>query len=147
MESMEYEHSVTTTADVASAWAAVAAVSTWPRWTPSMTSVRPLDGDEVREGRRFRISQPRLPDLLWRVTEVRDGESFTWEARSPGVVTVGYHRIDAAPGGGTVITIGVRQTGPLAGVVRLLTGARTKRYLGLESAGLKAAAEVAGDGQ
>jgi hypothetical protein len=144
METMEYEESVTTGADPAHAWAAVVGVTTWPRWTPSMTNVRPLDGDEVREGRRFRISQPGLPDLVWRVTEVRDGESFTWEARSPGVVTVGYHRVDPGSGGETMITIGVRQTGPLAGVVRLLTGARTKRYLGLEAAGLKAAAEAAG---
>jgi hypothetical protein len=141
MNIMEYERSVTTTADLASAWAAVAAVTTWPRWTPSMTSVQPLDGDELRAGRRFRISQPRMPDLVWRVTEVGD-HSFIWEARSPGVVIVGFHRVEAAPDGDTVITIGVRQTGPLVWLVRLLTGARTTRYLGLESAGLKAAAEA-----
>lgn len=140
MNIMEYERSVTTTADVASAWAAVAAVTTWPQWTTSMTSVRPLDGDDLRVGHRFRIEQPGMPDLVWRVTEVND-HSFTWEARSVGVVVVGFHRVEATPQG-ALITIGVRQTGPLVWLVRLLTGARTKRYLGLESAGLKSAAEA-----
>jgi len=79
--------------------------------------------------------------MAWRVTEIRDGESFVWEARSPGVRTVGFHRLDANPGGGTRITIGVEHTGPLAGLVGALTGARTRRYLELEAAGLKAASE------
>jgi hypothetical protein len=57
------------------------------------------------------------------------------------VHTVAFHRLEANPDGGTRITIGLDQTGPLARLVGALTGARTRRYLALEAAGLKAASE------
>ena len=106
-----------------------------------MTAVTGLDGDVVRQGARFRIAQPGLAKLVWRVTEVRQGESFTWEASSPGVRTVAYHRVTRNPDGTTQIAIGIHQTGVLAGLVRMLTGTKTRRYLTLEAAGLKTAAE------
>jgi polyketide cyclase/dehydrase/lipid transport protein len=138
---MRYEQMTEAAATTAQAWTALTEVADWPRWTTSMSAVQPLDGARLRPGDRYKIRQPRLPVLVWRVTEVRAGESFVWEARSPGVRTVGFHRLDANPGGGTRITIGVEHTGPLAGLVGALTGARTRRYLELEAAGLKAASE------
>lgn len=139
---MDYEETTETRADPARAWTALAAVPTYPQWTASMRSVEPLDGPELRVGHRFRIRQPGLPVTVWRVCEVTEGRSFTWEARSPGVHTVAYHQLTPLPSGGTRITIGVRHRGPLARLVSLLTGARTRRYLALEAAGLKAAAEA-----
>lgn len=85
--------------------------------------------------------------IVWTVSEVRDGEAFTWEARSPGVHTVAFHRVAANPDGTTQITIGLDQTGPLAGVARLFTQARTRRYLEMEAAGLKAASEAVASGR
>jgi hypothetical protein len=87
-----------------------------------------------------------MPVLVWRVTEVRDGESFVWETRTPGVRTVGFHRLDADPDGGTRIIIGVDHAGPLAWLVGALSGRRTRRYLKLEAAGLKAASETVAAG-
>jgi hypothetical protein len=53
---------------------------------------------------------------------------------------VAFHRID--PDGDAVrISIGLRQTGPRAGLVGRFIDAKTRRYLKLEAAGLKAAAE------
>jgi uncharacterized protein YndB with AHSA1/START domain len=138
---MNVERSITTTADPGRAWRAVSAVTTMPRWTPSMTSVTALDGEELAVGRRFRIKQPGFPPLVWRVTEIDSEHSFTWVARSPGVRTLAYHHVSTDADGATRITIGIRQTGPLAGLVARFTGARTERYLGLEAAGLKASAE------
>ena len=43
--------------------------------------------------------------------------------------------------GGTRITLVLDQHGPLAGLIRLLTQRKTRRYLHLEANGLKAAAE------
>jgi len=139
---MNFEETIETRAGLAQAWAALAAVQTYPQWTTSMQSVEPLDGPELRVGRRFRIRQPGLPVMVWRVSAVTEGRSFTWEARSPGVHTVAYHELTPLPTGGTRITIGVRQRGPLARLVGLMTGAKTRRYLALEAAGLKAAAEA-----
>jgi hypothetical protein len=143
---MTYEQTAVAAATTAQAWTALIDVTDWPRWTASMNSVEPLDGAALRPGDRYKISQPRLPVMVWRVTEVRDGESFVWEARSPGVRTAGFHRLAANPDGTTRITIGVDHSGPLAWLVGALTGARTRRYLKLEAAGLKAASESVAHG-
>jgi uncharacterized membrane protein len=143
---MRYEQTAKAAATTDQAWAALRDVTDLPRWTKSMTSVEPLDGADLRTGNRYRIRQPGLPVIVWTVSEVRDGEAFTWEARSPGVHTVAFHRLAANPDGSTQITIGLDQTGPLAGVVRVLTAARTRRYLVMEAAGLKAASEAVAAG-
>lgn len=139
---MEYAEATTTTASPDRAWQAVTAVTTWPQWTKSMTSVQPLDGSDLAVGHRYRVKQPGFPPVVWKVTELRDEQEFTWVADSPGVRSVAFHRLDPTTDGGTRISIGVRQTGPLAGLLRLLTAARTRQYLQLEAAGLKAASEV-----
>ena len=138
---MRYDESTTTTASRDRAWAAVAGVTTWPQWTVSMTSVEPLDGTALAVGRRYRVRQPGLPPIVWKVTELADQESFVWVADSPGVHTVAYHRLTTRPDGSTQISIGIDQTGALAGLVKLFLQARTRRYLTLEAAGLKAASE------
>jgi uncharacterized membrane protein len=138
---MNYDETITTAAPADRAWSALSDVVAYPKWTASMTSVEPLDEAALAVGRRFRIRQPGLPSVVWRVSEVTAGESFSWESSSPGVRTVGYHRLDGA-GDATRISVGLRQTGPLAGLVRLFIAAKTRRYLALEVAGLKAAAEA-----
>jgi hypothetical protein len=143
---MRYEQTATVAATTAQAWAALADVTDWPNWTTTMTAVQPLDGAELRIGNRYKIRQPRLAVMVWRVTELRDGGSFVWETRSPGLRTMGFHRLAPDPGGGTLITIGLDQTGPLAGLVGVLLGGRIRRYLKLEAAGLQAAGEAVAAG-
>lgn len=138
---MEFTEHITTSATRDSAWAAVTGVTAWPEWTTSMREVRPIDADRVAVGNRFRITQPGLPKAVWQVDEVTDGESFSWIYNVPGVRTVAFHRLDSNPDGSVEIVIGIRQTGPLAGLVGALYGGKTRRYLKLEAAGLKAASE------
>lgn len=138
---MHYEQTTSAAATTAQAWTALSDVTSLPQWTKSMTEVRALDGVPLRTGNRYRIRQPGLPVMVWRVTEVREGESFLWEVRSPGVHTVAFHRVAANPDGTTQITIGLDQTGALAGPVGAFIGGRTRRYLVMEAAGLKAASE------
>jgi hypothetical protein len=139
---MNYDQTTNIAADLDRSWAALAAVTTYPRWTASMSTVDPLDGPALQVGNRFRIKQPGLPPTVWRVSDVRDGESFAWEASFPGVHTVAYHRLNRNSDGTTQVTIGLRQTGVLSGLIALLTAAKTRRFLQLEAAGLKAAAEA-----
>ncbi|MCW3839003.1 SRPBCC family protein [Micromonospora yasonensis] len=139
---MDYAETITTTAGTGPTWAALANVTSYPRWTTSMSNVEPLDGPSLDVGNRFRIRQPGLPTTVWRVCELRPGASFAWDAHAPGVHTVAYHRVDGQSDGTTRISIGIRQTGALAWLVALLTAARTRRYLRMEAAGLRAAAEA-----
>ncbi|MFE9201371.1 SRPBCC family protein [Micromonospora sp. NPDC007230] len=138
---MNYAETIATTAAPEHAWAALANVTSYPRWTASMSTVEPLDRPSLEMGSRFRIRQPGLPPTVWRVCELRPGASFVWDAHAPGVHTIAYHRVEGQPDGTTRISIGIQQTGALAWLVALLTAARTRRYLRMEAAGLKAAAE------
>jgi hypothetical protein len=138
-----FEATTETTADRARAWDALIDVSSWPQWTRSMTEVCRLDNGALGVGSAARIKQPGMPPMVWRVTELREGASFSWATRLPGVRTVGHHRLDIAPSGRVRITVGIEQHGPLAGLVRVLSGQRIRRYLRMEVDGLKAAAEQA----
>ncbi len=140
---MEYAESIVSTAPRDTCWSALSEVATWPQWTASMTEVAGLDGPNLKPGNRFRVTQPGLPKAVWEVTEVKEGESFVWVNRAPGVHTVAFHRLTARPDG-TEIAIGITQTGPLAWLVGALTAGKTRRYLKLEAAGLKAASESHG---
>ncbi|MGC4890496.1 SRPBCC family protein [Micromonospora sp. DT227] len=138
---MNYAESIITTASTTAAWAAVADVTGWPEWTASMSEVVPLDRPTPDRGSRFRIRQPGFPTTVWRVYDLQPGASFAWETHAPGVHTYAYHRVEAQPDGTTRISIGIEQRGALAWLVALLTAARTRRYLRMEAAALKAAAE------
>jgi uncharacterized membrane protein len=145
---MRFETTVQTDAPVEAVWAALVDVPRWPEWTESMQDVRWLDDDGLRVGARARIKQPRTPALTWTVTELDEGRAFVWEASSPGVNTVGTHAVSGAGDhGGSTLTLGLQQSGPLAWLVGALTGARTRRYVQLEADGLKRAAESASAGR
>ena len=109
---MKLDKSVDARADLASCWAVLTDVRSWPRWTASMTSVELLDGGPLRLGSRARIKQPGIQPLVWEVTEFRDREGFSWTNRSPGVRTVGRHLIQRNDDGSTRITVELHQTGP-----------------------------------
>lgn len=122
-------------------WDVLIDIDHWPTWTPSVRTAQRLDHGALGVGSRARLKQPGMPAMVWEVTELAAPSVFTWQARTPGVTTVAVHRIVPEPGGGTTLTLEVRHTGPLAGPIRALTSARTRRYIGMEAAGLKQASE------
>ena len=117
-------------------------VERWPEWTASVTSVERLDQGPLRVGSRVRIEQPRLPSAMWEVTEVVAGESFTWIARGPGIITTASHVVTPRDGvGPTTVTASLQQAGPLGQLLGFLTKWLTNRYLQTEVRGLKARCE------
>jgi uncharacterized membrane protein len=135
------DSSIEIEAPPARVWSVFSDVERWPEWTASVTRLTALDGPGLAVGKRFEIKQPRLPKLVWRVTQVDEGGSWTWEQHSPGGRTVAVHEVIAAPGGGTLVRQRLDQQGPIGGLVARLMRATTKRYLELEAAGLKARSE------
>jgi uncharacterized membrane protein len=135
--------SVEIVASAADVWDIFADVERWPEWTNSVTSLVALDGPDLAIGKRFEIKQPRLPKLVWTVSEVTSGTSWTWEQRSPGGKTVARHEVVPTAHGGTIVRQELEQTGPIGGLVGRLMSRTTKRYLDLEGEGLKARAENA----
>ncbi|HYH30147.1 MAG TPA: SRPBCC family protein [Pseudonocardia sp.] len=122
-------------------WAVLARPQTWPDWTESMDAVELLDGG-LELGSRVRITQPGMPPMVWTVSEFEQGRVFTWTSSAGGVTTLASHTVGPLDGGRrSRLVLGLTQRGPLAPLVGLLLGRRTRRYVGQETAGLKAAAE------
>jgi hypothetical protein len=92
-----------------------------------------------------RISQPKMPTIVWTVGTVERGRFFDWAGTAAGVTTRASHRIEPQAGNEVLVTFEVHQSGVLAPLVRLLTGRRTQRYIEMEAAGLKTTSEAAED--
>jgi hypothetical protein len=92
-------------------------------------------------GKRFKVSQPRMPTLVWEVTDVEPGVSWTWRQRSPGGTTLASHELDPQGDDRTIVRLRVEQRGPVGVAFGRLTRRLTKRYLDLEAHGLKERSE------
>lgn len=122
-------------------WDVFSDVERWPEWTASVTSLVALDGPGISVGKRFEIKQPRMPKLVWEVTDVEPGKSWTWVQRSPGGLTKASHDIEGLADGRTRVRQQIDQGGPIGVLVGLLMRRLTRRYLDLEAAGLRARSE------
>ncbi|WFG47219.1 SRPBCC family protein [Pseudonocardia alni] len=122
-------------------WAVLTDPPDWPRWTESMREVRLLDGG-LTPGSRVRIVQPRLPPMIWTVTELVPERELTWTASATGVFTTGTHSLRPGQGGTTCLRLGLEQRGALAPLVQPFLGRLSRRYVELEADGLRRAAEA-----
>lgn len=121
-------------------WDVFSDVQRWPEWTASVTSLTGLDGPTLAVGKRFAIKQPGMQKLVWQVTEIEPGSSWTWVQRSPGVLVTARHYVSAQPGG-TLVRQQLDQRGFLGALVGRLMAKKTRRFLELEAQGLKARSE------
>ena len=136
------DSSVTIDADAATVWEVFTDVERWSEWTASVTSLRALDEAELAVGRRYEIKQPRMMKLVWEVTAIDPGRSWTWKQRSLGATTLATHEVISDAEGRTLVRQRIDQRGPLGVVVAALTRRMTRRYLELEARGLKARSEA-----
>lgn len=134
------ETSIDIAAPMTRVWAVLSDVRRWPEWTDSVDAVE-LDDDALRVGSTARVKQPKLPRATWRVTELEPGRSFTWVAGAPGLTSTGSHELEEFEGV-TSARLCLRQSGPLAPLMRLLIGRLTERYVELEARGLKRRSEA-----
>lgn len=114
----------------------------WPAWTESVSKVELLSQGPFALGSKVRITQPRLPTTDWTVTEFTPGRSFTWESKRAGMTTLAAHTI-APKNDGSTVTLSLKQTGLLAGIVALFYGKMSQRYVDMEANGLKRFSEGA----
>ncbi len=122
-------------------WAILMDVEGWPRWTPTVISARRLEPGPMSPGCRTRMKQPKLPPVIWQVTELDESRGlFTWVSRSPGVIVTARHLLQPMPMG-TRATLSI----DFGGVLGLLTGRwfgnLNREYVTTESLRLKAISE------
>jgi hypothetical protein len=108
----------------------------WHEWTPSVRSIRLLDGGPLRVGSRALIRQPKFPPAMWKVVALDPGRSFAWKSGAPGMRVNAHHSVEAVEGGARV-TLRLHYEGLLGRLMGRMTHAITNRYLGFEAAGLK----------
>lgn len=125
-------------------WPLFVDVERWPEMTKSIREVRRVDSGPFQVGSEAIVRQPRLLPARWRVTGLEPGHSFTWEATTGGVTTVGGHIVDA-DGPGSKITLTLRLRGPFARLVYTLWGGLSRRYLLMEMEGFRRTAESVPD--
>lgn len=135
------DSSVEIDAAAGTVWGVFADVEHWPEMTESVTSLVALDGPGIEVGKRFEIKQPRMPKLVWEVTAVEPGVSWTWRQKSPGGTTFATHEVIPQGDARTVVKQHIDQRGPVGVLVGALMLRTTKRYLDLEGKGLKARSE------
>jgi uncharacterized membrane protein len=122
-------------------WDVFSDVERWPEWTASVTSLVALGGPGIAVGKRFELKQPRMPKLVWEVTDVEPGRSWTWVQRSPGGLAKASHEVEALSDHRTRVRQQIDQGGPIGALVGRAMRSMTRRYLDLEAAGLKARSE------
>ena len=80
----------------ADVWAAIVDVEAWPAWASQFRSLARLDASPLAVGSRVRVTPKGMPGAVWRVTEYREGLSFTWASSLlPGVRVTGGHPVAA----------------------------------------------------
>ena len=140
---MSYQHSVTIDAPADIVWANLIDVEHWPQATASIHSVQLLDDRPFGPGSRARVKQPKLPTVVWTVTDFQPQREFTWMVASPGVTTVARHAMAPAGEDSWTVTLSIERHGLLAGLLDLLTDRITRTYVDMEAAGLKRVCEAA----
>lgn len=138
-----YEEVIDVAATPADVWAVLVDVEAWPSWTASMKQVVLTAPGPLRLGSVVKVRQPRLAPTTFTVTEYVDGRSFAWSTGNALLSTVGDHCVESTAEGSRV-TLTLRQSGPLAGLVGRLYSRLINRYVGMEAEGLKREAEGRG---
>jgi uncharacterized membrane protein len=124
-------------------WAVMRDIERWPEWTPTVTSIRRLDGGPLAVGSRALIRQPKLPPAKWQITELDEEErSFTWMTRGPGMRLKAKHWVEDNVGGSRA-TLSIQFSGLFGPLFARLTRKLNERYLVLEANGLKERSESA----
>ena len=140
---MRFDIEIETAASPGSVWAVLVDVERWPEWMSSYTSVQRLSQGPLTVGSEARVRQPGLSAATYTVTELVPGVEFTWSSTAAGVRTTGRHVVHTRPDDRAALTLSIEQSGILAGPVGLLLGPKIRRFLAIESEGLRAAAEAA----
>ena len=140
---MYFETTIEIDAAPSQVWETYLEVERWPEWTASVERILPLGDGALEVGSRFEIKQPRLPKLVWVVTEVDSGRPWTWEQHSFGEHTVATHEVGSNEVGGALVRLRIDQRGSIGAAVGAVMKRLTRRYLDLEANGLKAPCESA----
>lgn len=137
----KFEHEVIVPADAAEVWAMTVDVASWPRLTPTITSVEVLDerDDGFGLGSTARIEQPKQPPRVWTVSRFDAERCFEWRTKVGTVDMVGRHELEPVEAG-TRNRLVLELSGFGSGLLGLLAGKQFAAAIATENEGFRAAA-------
>jgi uncharacterized membrane protein len=74
-------------------WNVTVDVESWPRWTPTVTSVKIISKGEFGLGSRALLKQPMQAEAEWIVTKFQPLRLFEWVSRRSGIYLTARHEI------------------------------------------------------
>jgi hypothetical protein len=138
---MRFEHSIDIDATRQRVWDVLSDLEAWPQRIETVVLVELLTPAPVGEGSRVRLKQPKLPEGTWDVTAWDAPSFFEWRQKTSGVTSVAGHRVESLDEGRSRLTLTLEMRGLLVPIVGLFYRDLTNRYMTLEAAGMKRAAE------
>lgn len=138
-----WEHSIDIGANPARVWEVMSDIERWPDWTPSVLSVKKLNGGPLAQGTSARVHAKGTPESTWTVSESIPARSFTWGTKVRGAATTAGHVIEPTNAGSRV-TLSIEIGGIAAAIFKPFLGRGIRENLRLEAEGLKRRSEEAG---
>ena len=106
------------------AWELLARPDRWHEWAPHVRGAWGLGEPEVQEGRRGYARLMGVLPVPARVTEVREGSSWTWQV-GPALMA---HRVEECPDG-CLVAVDIEAPAPLEAALRALYGPLVEQLL------------------
>ena len=79
---IKIETSIDIAAPIDLVWAITTNVRSWPEWTPTVSTVKPVDDGPMGVGSSYLVKQPLQREALWQVTQFDPGHKFAWEQQT-----------------------------------------------------------------
>ena len=118
-------------------WSSLTDLRAWEKFAPYMKSFQALDQGALRLGSRVKVTPKGLPGSVWKVTEIEEPRSFTWEtSAAPGLRLVAGHEANPRTSG-TEAVLWLDWKGLLGAALSPLLRIVFRRNIRLASQGLK----------
>ena len=121
-------------------WNIMVDVEHWNEWTTSISRIKKLTTGSFSKSTRLLIEQPNLPKAVWKVSEIKEGKSFTMAKGNFFLKVIARHILEPVSDG-TLVTLSLEFSGLFAKWVAEKYKSLMEDYLAAEAAGLKKESE------
>ena len=133
----QYSTSISINASQADTWQALADVSHWHEWTPTVAKVEVLDQPGLKLNHRYKVYQPKLQPATWTITVLTPPAGFTWESRAPGMVMRAEHTLKSIGANQIELALKFSFQGLLGELIGRLYRGTVQSYIATEAQSLK----------
>ena len=133
---MKVEHIIEVNAPATTMWATTIDVENWSAWTPTVEKTTRLDSGPFGVGSSARMKQPNLPEAVWTVTSIAQGQGFVWETHMRGMRFIATHHTTPTSTGCTNL-LALELKGVLAFLLWPIAKRQALQTLATENNGLK----------